>query len=54
MNLLPARAQRYHLFEEGDEVAAGVAGGGFSMHVSAGAKIDRVTPLQRGDAAEEK
>jgi hypothetical protein len=34
MNLLPTRAQRYDLFEEGDEVAAGVAGGGFSMHAS--------------------
>lgn len=29
MNLLPRRAQRYDLFEKGDEVAAGVAGGGF-------------------------
>lgn len=29
MNFLPTRAQRYDLFEEGDEVAAGVAGGGF-------------------------
>src|SRR5215469_2150863 len=34
VNLLPTRAQRYDLFEEGDEVAAGVAGTGFSMHAS--------------------
>jgi len=32
MNLLPSRAQRYSLFEEGDEVAAGVASAGFSMY----------------------
>src|SRR4029077_19971775 len=29
MNLLPGRAQRYHFLEEGNEVTAGVGGGGF-------------------------
>ena len=40
MNLLPGRAQRYHFFEEGNEVAAGVAGRGSSVH-AAGLGVQR-------------
>jgi hypothetical protein len=40
MNLLPGRAQRYHFFEEGDEVTAGVAGRGSSVH-AAGLGVQR-------------
>lgn len=32
MNLLPGRAQRDHFFQEGNEVAAGVASRGFPVH----------------------
>jgi hypothetical protein len=34
MNLLPGRAQRHHFFEEGNEVTAGVAGRGSSVHAA--------------------
>jgi hypothetical protein len=34
MNVLPGRAQRHHLFEEGNKVTAGVAGGGSSVYVA--------------------
>ena len=34
MNLLPGRAQRYHFSEEGNEVTAGVAGRGSSVHAA--------------------
>jgi len=40
MNLLPGRAQRYHFFEEGNEVEAGVAGRGSSVH-AAGLGVQR-------------
>jgi len=40
MNLLPTRAQRYDFLEEGDEVAAGVAGAGFTVHASGLAVAD--------------
>lgn len=40
MNLLSRRAQRKHFFEEGNEVATGVARGGFPVH-SAGLGVQR-------------
>jgi hypothetical protein len=40
MNLLPGRAQRHHFFEEGNEVTAGVAGRGSSVH-AAGLGVQR-------------
>ena len=40
MNLLPGRAQRHHFFEEGNEVTAGVAGCGSSVH-AAGLGVQR-------------
>ena len=40
MNLLPGRAQRDHFFEEGNEVATGVASCGFAVH-AAGLGVQR-------------
>ena len=40
INLLPRRAQGDDLFQEGDEVAAGVASRGFAVH-AAGGGIER-------------
>ena len=36
MNLLSWRAQGRHFFEEGNELAAGVASGGFAVHPAGG------------------
>jgi hypothetical protein len=36
VNLLPRRAQGDHLLEKGDELAAGVAGGGFAVDAASG------------------
>jgi hypothetical protein len=40
MNLLPRQAQRHHFFQEGNEVVAGMAGGGSSVH-AAGLGVQR-------------
>ena len=49
MNLLPGRAQRHHFFEERDEVAAGVASRGSSVH-AAGFGVQRGIEAKRSVA----